>query len=561
MRLLNLVLLTGLLSWGAVTVPRTSSSAVKAPADKEAMAREIFEHLVEARGDSRVPKPHFVFSSIKDKGAKASGGTITLEEAAYDVCASFGEDTETALAGLLAHELIHYYEKHEWEEGFISTVKGAERSQARDLSQAVKEDLDAFKKDEIEADYMGGFLAYMAGYNVSNVMPEVLEGIYRAYNLPDTLSKYPPLDQRKAIATETHQQLSQLVDAFDMANLLAGLQAYDEAATYYQFILEQFQSREMYNNAGVVYTLAAMPYFKKETLKYIYPVELDLNSRLKSQTRDVGTEKALREDHLQEAIIYFERAAHLDSNYPRAWLNLACAHTLMGQSLEEISGADQLELASDHYLEAGLHARKTIRLAEKTGDTHIRANAYILLGILAELEGKPGEVAANFDKGSESELASLNKTILKEGALPKLKAADPAPDGFMMEEQINELSLDDFRNTNLEWDRELTIGSGRNRLKLQSRSTGMDQSTILMHSVNRGRKYLLVQRTGDGYTGETAWELKRGAGREEIEDAYRSPDYLLPVSNGLWMIYDKQQIIFQLENKQLKRWYVFRKEL
>ncbi|MEL6277099.1 MAG: hypothetical protein AAFU03_18505, partial [Bacteroidota bacterium] len=159
--------------------------------EKEAIARAIFERLVDARGDNRMPKPRFAFSKRKEKGAKFSGDLITLEEAAYDVCAALGDRKEAALAGLLAHEIIHYYEKHTWENGFINLVAGANRQEARNLRQSVKEDLDAFKKDEIEADYMGGFLAHMAGYPTTEVMPDVLDGLYEAYELDSLLPKYP----------------------------------------------------------------------------------------------------------------------------------------------------------------------------------------------------------------------------------------------------------------------------------------------------------------------------------------------------------------------------------
>lgn len=38
---------------------------------------------------------------------------IGLEEKAYDICISFGADSLNALAALLGHELVHYFEKHD----------------------------------------------------------------------------------------------------------------------------------------------------------------------------------------------------------------------------------------------------------------------------------------------------------------------------------------------------------------------------------------------------------------------------------------------------------------
>ena len=101
---------------------KTSSSAREKKLGK---AREVYDRLVSARGDSRYPVPALTMEPTEHNGAIMyySIPEIMLEEKAYDVCASFGADTDAALATVLGHELTHYYEKHGWRRGFVDDYR------------------------------------------------------------------------------------------------------------------------------------------------------------------------------------------------------------------------------------------------------------------------------------------------------------------------------------------------------------------------------------------------------------------------------------------------------
>ena len=84
--------------------------------------REIFQKLVEARGDFRMKKPEKIY--LRDEVSRVASIDynkleIVIEQKAYDVCKNFGE---SAVAFLIGHELTHYYEKHAWRTNFGMTM-------------------------------------------------------------------------------------------------------------------------------------------------------------------------------------------------------------------------------------------------------------------------------------------------------------------------------------------------------------------------------------------------------------------------------------------------------
>ena len=87
---------------------------------KKATAQKVFDALLSARGDYRMQKPTLVMNQKAGDGASFNSDKIQiiLDEKAYDICMSFGKDSLNALAALLSHELIHYYEKHNWKRHF-----------------------------------------------------------------------------------------------------------------------------------------------------------------------------------------------------------------------------------------------------------------------------------------------------------------------------------------------------------------------------------------------------------------------------------------------------------
>jgi Peptidase family M48. len=340
-------------SWGELPmIPPKSFAAKKAAAAKisgtpaHEKALRVYERLREARGDFRNPVPEFYLTSNETVAEIFyEENAIYLGEKAFEVCETFGEQSESAIAFLLGHELSHYYEKHAWRKSFAykNSDLGA-LTQLDTLYKSILGDvadpslrgkllrfdtlIHLWDKAQLEAqaDYLGGFLAYTAGYGAFFRGDELIAKLYKAFGMPDQLDGYLSRNERQAFSKKAAQQLSDLVDIFEMANLLTAVGEYEEAYRFYRKVLTEYQSREVYNNVGAAATLHALKYFTAQELPYRYPVQLDLemaNSR-------GGEEIAIRKKLLEQAVQHFDAAISLDPGYAPALLNKACALALLG---------------------------------------------------------------------------------------------------------------------------------------------------------------------------------------------------------------------------------------
>jgi hypothetical protein len=471
---------------------------------------------------------------------------ITFEEKAYDVCIGFGDRTDNALAYILAHELIHYYKQHGWEAAFARTFEDQE------MTAAVVETLRDLKRQETESDLLGGFLAYTAGYNTVGIAPELLPALYRKYNWPKDNPKYPTLDERILLAKTTEKELTTLIRMFETANCLVAVERFEDATQYYDHILSFYKSRELVNNLGVTACMAAMKLFETGSLKYLYPLELDAESRVRLGTKGIDDEvdlkKVRRDSLLNLAISHFQDAIFLDRDYHTARLNLASAHALLA-----LSNAGRGEDEEFNYDYASLYARQVVRRADKTADAKLKADAQCLMGIIADLNGE-GDAEALFEAAKEkSVLAEYNLAVLKK-IKPALQVSRK-PKGLIAE-QIEDFDMDRFilrpapdTMVNL---------SGEQRRQWGFKQKGLEQSRIFLDFISRNQ-YAFFQFTDTSYKGQTQLGLKIGASRQDILDKYLSPDRELQLPNGHLMIYGADQIIFWMDqDKKLSRWCVYR---
>ena len=526
------------------------TSALPAPNPKYEHAKQIFERLIEARGDKSMKAPELLWTVEAASGAYYMPGTnqITLEEKAYEVCTALGDQTDAALAFILAHELIHYYKQHGWEANF------GRKFSDQQIGQDVDENLRDMKQQETESDLLGGFLAYTAGYNTVGVAPQLLRGLYDSYpNWPKgENSKYPTLDERILIARTTEKDLTVLIRMFETANLLVAVERYDAAMQYYNYILSFYKSRELVSNQGVVTCMAAMKLFEKGDLEYLYPLELDAEARVRLGTKgfdDPQGGKAARDSLLQSAIGLFEEALSLDRGYHTARLNMASAYALLA-----LSNAGLGEEEESNYDFANLYAKQVVRRAQKESNPKLTADAVALMGVIAVKTGE-GDAAALFESAKDkSNLAQYNLDILrKTPASPTLGKKPKEP----MVEQIEEFPMDRFA-PRPSADSALVNVPGKIKRQWGTKQKDLEHSRILIDVASR-TDYALFQISTPSYPGQTLLGLKAGASRQDILDKYLQPDREVQLPNGHLMVYGADEIIFWLdENQKLARWCIYR---
>ncbi len=515
-----------------------NNTALRIPGDtvKYQRAKRIFEKLVAARGDSRYAVPDFVMTKNVQKVAWMNYDRLEvgIEEKAFDVCMTFGKDADAALASLLGHELSHYYEKHSWRRDFAR--------QYSDL--AVGKQLGVMNQadslfNETQADYIGGFLAFSAGFPVFDKAAEMTGALYKAYNFPDKLRIYPSLAERKLLNVRSSQLLDKLVNVYETANLLTIVGNHANAVMYYQYVLQEYQSSALYNNAGVLTILAGLDLSKDSAYNYVLPIELDMNSINSRGTADFEA----RDKLLREALRHFDAAINLDPDYAPAYLNKACALVI----LSDIKRAR-------YYVEVELAAAVQRKPAYKKTDV----DGKVVLGILAMLEGdstKADQIFQNLFQNEASAVAQEN--------LVRLRTKKPSP--FVprplalsfIAETIDDINLS-LEAEELEVDiaNRINVGPGMTFFQNVKLKDGAHSKLLQAEHVIEGKKrktYFLV--TTPEYKGETANSIKIGSPAKDVLDAYGNPKKTIESTGGQLWLYDS--IIFNIGEKGVTGWVLW----
>lgn len=505
--------------------PEGNAGLKSAAAYKFEVVNRVFKDLLQARGDSRQQAPELVMTN----GARYVAWMdpkkvrIGLEEKAYDVCIQFGADSLAAVAALLAHELTHYFEKHDWNRNFAHSHSGL--NAAKSIGQ-----MDEGLKQETQADYVGGVLAFSAGYNVYGVMPRLLEQIYRAYGLPDTLNGYPSLPERVAVSQNAMRQLLDLQTVFETARYLGILEKYESAAQYHRYILEQFQSREIYNNAGVNLAMAALPYFSAAEWRYVLPFELDAHSRLHSLKNAQPDRLEIRKALLEEALQQFDRAILLDPKYAPAYLHKACVYAVNGE-----------------WDDAAFWLKKGRRHA----DTLQSAGFEVLEGVLYAMQGDTAQAQAVWGAARRrgNVLAGINLDVLL--GVPRIPPRDVTTPSL---ERIDNFVIDDFlRNPAV--DKEMNVSK---QVKCGKKS--MSHSGIWLHYENDGQQYAVIHWCDGTGKNKTAKGIGAGAASAAVSEAYGTPQRVLSDRGGTLWVYPGLGLLFSISPQgQVAGWGVFRK--
>lgn len=511
------------------------------PGYKYETTKLVFDSLVAGQGDFRLPPPTLLMESSEMRPAWAvpKRGEIGIEELAYDICTSFGPDSLNALAALLSHELVHYYEKHDWTSFFVEETKDHYRKEKLEPSATAQqlEKLEERLKLEAQADYQGGFWAQSIGFDVLGIMPELLKKIYGidGYDIEEETPGYPSLEERIATSELATNQLRELQIVFETATYLNLLEQYDAADKYYHRILRDFQSRDIYNNAGVTALLASLSYFSKKELSYGLPVELDPKSRLQTRTtRDTDlNRKKERENRIKKAIGYFEQALELDKQYAPAFLNLAAANVLL-QNWED--------------------AEYLLRKADKAAPgKKLSSDLLVLKGVIAAQQ-EDLERARGFwhqARDMDNYLAVVNLQILETGPLQPVAGVF----GFLAKkEKIAEVVLEEFMTQNGP-DQMVTLDN-RTVCGLHQRP----EFVIYSHSVDYGEKeFISVQVVDETFTGKSLEGIAIGDSREKLFEKYGEPERQVQGRENTYLIYPSRNMLFSvIPSTGINGWAVYR---
>ena len=397
-----------------------------------------------AAADKR-PGPQPTLYVLDDDGypwaRSLADGSILLTRGAIEICmkAKTTEKVKARLAFVLGHELSHQVNGDFWHFFFYEGVRaGAESDPGRSKTLAevveIAKKSDSVLSKELKADQYGALYASLAGYDVRTIIdsgtsffdewanatsPALLEG------------RSPTHPERKQRATAVRLALlrvTEKITVFEKGVAAYQNESYSVAKYHFEDFLSVYQSREAFNNLGLVYyQMASQEYglFASEVDSYRLSLVIDKKTRAKPPASrrftlqgsfDNNAHKSRYQQYAKTAENYFIEASRRDHTYAPSHNNLACVYFLKEEyaaAVGEFDRALALEKAKAEFYNN--RALAYIRLGEKLSvDLSEKAETDLLQAV--KIDGGYIEALFNLaafyrDRGMESEQARYTATL------------------------------------------------------------------------------------------------------------------------------------------------------
>lgn len=578
--------------------------------EKEEILQTIYKDLVKA-GTNKKPAPKLVFmpnlkSKMASYGLDDDGNdVITFEGPAFDVCESLGgEDFKMAIAYILGHELMHFYKDHQWSNKFRSAFS------INDLELEIAEsNAENIKNQETQADALGGLLCYMAGYNTKGIAVKLLPRLSEVYNAvkPDRLSHrfeyivyakagtdpkkvkvshngatygvgdrikpeknekvyeiisgeplvlkvsklYPTLDQRIEIARTQDSVVQIYIRMFEAGNYALLTDEYAYAISCYDYIVKnEFESREIFNNLGVAYFLHGAKLAGQDAMKYIYPVELDLQTKL---TQKGSGSKGMGEEELEKfelAAKYFASAIECDNKYAPAFNNLACAQLVL----------EEMDMVFANIVMAKSLAKKEAKNNPIYNNTLQNARLMEALYLqITEEEEEAMELLTELEEECHY-LSILNKKLIENVDFTELKNTPIAcmqGDATQKKVKTGTVNLEGVEHSNISSileNQKNIINDGGVEFNERDHVLFIDFETSTAYFIKKDlgmNDYLFYHVTNSNYEGTVTVEtmdgnkeFKLGDSPEKIAGIFGAPGKATATRQGTMYYYDDAKVLF-----------------
>ena len=402
--------------------------AVLSRASRPETCHLVFNRLVAAMGNTGIPKPVLQIVPNDYLIAKTfPSGEVKVGLKFVENCRLFGKDSLNALAHVLSHELVHYYRKHFWAQGFGSAFADSDWGKKIAEDEINRAFMELY---ETQADQLGMLYAVNAGFNTMGVAPRLLDSLYVWFHpsTPD-LPGYPPLAERKKTAELSVQFITSLLPAFEMAQMLQNtsclysgdMQAYllDFSGYAYEHILaSDIRTPEMLNNIALVHILKSNRYNPSVAATLKLPLILDGKSilyeisgtkgDLSGPGKERGPENLAAET--KAALENLDEALRMDELYWPAAVNKAALLLKTGKfgSFDDLLSEKTLQYATEKKLfpswyipeltavrnflkEEKAEAKKKFSEAAKKGSPTAAENLSLLEGKVKSPESRSSE--------------------------------------------------------------------------------------------------------------------------------------------------------------------------
>ncbi len=365
------------------------------PAD-QMYVEQILEKLYQSTGNYNFDKPSIKLLDTETLVASYNGfeNEIKLERKILKICSSFGKDSTSALAFILSHELAHCFQVTAEEKGFVSDFLAFDKHEHSN------------KKIERNADLYGLFNCHLSGYKTKDILEPLLDKIYEDYNLKGrTLYNYPALFERQRSNKLVERKLDTLVHLHSDAALLSTCGMYELSGINLEYILDFYQGKEIYNNTGVNFLLEALNMGDTNIDPLQYPIEIDLESRLRKPFDGRGSkglspyDKIRRENMVRQGLSFLLESTKLDPDYLTGHINTMIAYILLEdpQSAINYYKDEQLSMLARNQGSPLILDRVKLCLALayfKTGDPDLKIKSERILSKLISTRSETSDMAA-----------------------------------------------------------------------------------------------------------------------------------------------------------------------
>ncbi|HAS46086.1 MAG TPA: hypothetical protein DCS93_36735 [Microscillaceae bacterium] len=462
--------------------------------------------------------------------------TIFIDPGLLEVGKSFGDQRSQALAFVFG-QALYFYTTHK-----TFSLMPQKFARTSDKSRFLK------------GDKKGIIYAYMAGYPMLDIYTQLLRKIYAHYGLANAGFLQFRLNRANTLSKE----LRQFFLTFQIANYLMMVDEGLVAHECYKYILEEYESKEMYNNAGA--NLLKMMVEDDPARQFAYPVVMDLSSQLVYNSFKYHQKRIT--DALQTKMQWcFQEAIRKDANYIPAYINLA-----------------NLRILTFKLAEANRYLAKAEKLAKQQNSPLFNA-IRVLKGMLIYKVGKKMQainLLAKLAQPKTKNLAYYNLLVAREAPSEVLKEEFPSPqsNGYP-EETIADIDLDVpfYRGD----EQAFLDGSAVVQFKIVKLHPGLsiyldtlknDQNQKVARRIvvaYRGKLIYFVQ-TLPGYKGKTSvGDFSIGSNFQKMKDAamYGEPlrtqqKVQLLTKEYTFYIYDKRRIIFRVNHQQkVASWMIY----
>jgi hypothetical protein len=501
--------------------------------------KEVYDNLVHSMHYHGGKAPQLSISQDENMMAYAIidelGSEIGIEEKTLKVLEEFGERKKDALAAILAHELIHVVAHREETDKFLTHF------------QVGDELVEKHRALEAEADQLGILLGHIAGYKVIGFFPTVIERLYEEYEFPETLPGYPSLNNRRLSQNEL-RALEDKAKIYEAANYYSLLGLHESAIGLYQYInnsTDRYKIPECYNNIAVNYLMMALPYIPLKSPDLVYPLQIDLYSRLeiirKSGSGDSETSSKI-DSFLGNAQHALFEVIKDNPKYAAAQINLACLYDI----------ESKYTLALEHINDIILYAE---------GEDY--ANAQLMKGIIHAHLGQQDPAEDAFKEArsgpyilpKEHAKANLRRLRKKKTLMPRINASSVWGNEVMDGVSLAEVGA--YRDAGKIYD--IAVSNQDPILNLGMMSMEHSQIYILRKEVNKKDDWYFMQVTDADYPGISSQGIRIGDKEDKVIHTYGGePKTIRFVSEGKALIYEEQGIVFIVNDKhEVIKWLVF----